>query len=133
MRANRKTGTRPEALLRSALHRRGLRFRKGTLVYAGNVKVRPDIVFTKARVAAFLDGCFWHACPQHGTRPTANAGYWLAKLRRNVERDRIVDEALLGAGWRVVRVWEHDLRSDIDGSVGRVAAAVKLAVSEPRG
>lgn len=124
MRANRKTGTKPEALLRSALHRRGLRFRKGILVAAGDVKVRPDIVFTKARVAAFLDGCFWHACAQHGTRPTANAGYWLAKLRRNVERDRLVDEALIDAGWMVVRVWEHDLRGDLDASAGRVATAL---------
>ena len=128
MRANRKTGTRPEALLRSTLHRRGLRFRKGILVAAGDVNVRPDIVFTKARVAAFLDGCFWHACPLHGTRPVANAAYWRAKFRRNVERDRLVDEALLRAGWRVVRVWEHDLRADIEGSAGMVAAAVTSGV-----
>lgn len=124
MRANRKMGTKPETRLRSALHRRGLRFRKAVLVAAGDVKVRPDVVFTRARLAVFLDGCFWHACPEHGTSPTVNAGYWLPKLRRNFERDRLVDEALLAAGWAVVRVWEHELRRDLDASAERVQAAL---------
>jgi DNA mismatch endonuclease (patch repair protein) len=69
--------------------------------------VRPDLVFTKTRLAVFVDGCFWHVCPQHGRQPTHNEWYWTPKLRRNVERDRRADAALVAAGWRVVRVWEH--------------------------
>ncbi len=114
-------------MLRSALHRRGLRFRKGYLVVAGDVRVRPDVVFTRRRVAAFLDGCFWHACAEHGTNPASNSDYWIPKLRRNVERDRLVEGALTAAGWTVVRVWEHELRLNLDASAGLVEAAVAAA------
>src|SRR4051812_25996822 len=104
MRANRKVGTKPELLLRRELHGRGLRFRKGVAVQAGDVRVRPDVTFPRATVAVFLDGCFWHACPDHGSTPIANAAYWVPKLLRNVERDRRVDRALASAGWTVIRV-----------------------------
>jgi len=70
--------------------------------------VRTDIVFPRARIAVFSDGCFWHACPEHGTSPRSNPDYWAPKLSRNVERDRRVDQALREAGWTVVRVWEHE-------------------------
>jgi DNA mismatch endonuclease (patch repair protein) len=70
--------------------------------------VRPDIVFGPTRVAVFVDGCFWHRCPTHSTRPRANAAYWQAKLDRNVDRDRADDLALKRAGWTVIRVWEHE-------------------------
>ena len=73
------------------------------------VKVRPDFVFRALRVALFVDGCFWHACPLHGSRPGGNAAFWRRKLRGNVARDRRVDAGLRRAGWRVVRVWEHEL------------------------
>src|SRR5262249_51096120 len=69
---------------------------------------RPDIVFTARRVAVFVDGCFWHCCPEHGSQPAANTWYWEPKLRRNVERDRAADVALGRAGWTVVRLWEHE-------------------------
>jgi DNA mismatch endonuclease (patch repair protein) len=75
---------------------------------AGQVRVRPDAVFPRARIAVFLDGCYWHACEEHGTRPASNTDYWLPKLARNVARDRRVDDALAAAGWTVVRVWEHE-------------------------
>jgi DNA mismatch endonuclease, patch repair protein len=65
------------------------------------------VVFTRWRVAVFVDGCFWHGCPAHGTQPRANADYWRAKIDRNVERDRETDDLLVEAGWSVVRVWEH--------------------------
>ncbi|ADJ50913.1 DNA mismatch endonuclease, patch repair protein [Amycolatopsis mediterranei S699] len=71
------------------------------------VRVRPDIVFTKRKVAIFVDGCFWHVCPHHGRQPTSNEWYWAPKLRRNMSRDQLVTEALEDAGWRVVRIWEH--------------------------
>jgi DNA mismatch endonuclease (patch repair protein) len=69
--------------------------------------VRPDIVLRKHRLAVFLDGCFWHSCPSHGTRPRSNEYYWLPKLRRVRRRDRRVTEALESGGWRVIRIWEH--------------------------
>ena len=109
MRANRRTDTKPELALRRALHRQGFRFRKDyRLDLADGKRVRPDIAFTARRVAVFVDGCFWHACPEHGSKPSANVWYWEPKLRRNVERDRAADVALAAAGWNVVRVWEHE-------------------------
>lgn len=109
MRANRRTDTKPELALRRALHGRGYRYRKDyRLDLANGARVRPDIAFTARRVAVFVDGCFWHVCPEHGTSPAANTWYWEPKLRRNVQRDRAADEALTAAGWEVVRVWEHE-------------------------
>jgi DNA mismatch endonuclease, patch repair protein len=109
MRANRRTDTKPEIALRRALHRQGYRFRKDyRLDLDGGQRVRPDIAFTARRVAVFVDGCFWHACPDHGSKPANNVWYWEPKLRRNVERDRAADAALAAAGWNVVRVWEHE-------------------------
>lgn len=107
MQANRSSETRPEVALRSELHRRGLRFRKHSQAVPG-LRCRPDIIFSKAKVAVFVDGCFWHQCPHHGTDPRTNSGYWAAKLDRNVVRDRRNDATLEAAGWRVVRIWEHE-------------------------
>jgi len=108
MRANRRTDTTPELALRHALHRLGYRYRKDyRLDLDGGRRVRPDIAFTARKVAVFVDGCFWHACPEHGSKPRANEWYWGPKLVRNVERDRINNAALILAGWTVVRLWEH--------------------------
>lgn len=108
MRAIRRTDTKPEIALRSALHRQGYRFRKDYRLLLGDgARVRPDIAFTARRVAVFVDGCFWHACPEHGRNPTVNEWYWAPKLRRTMERDAAANAALAAAGWRVVRVWEH--------------------------
>jgi DNA mismatch endonuclease (patch repair protein) len=109
MKANRRVDTKPEVALRSALHRLGYRYRKDFRIdLAAGVRVRPDIVFTARKVAVFVDGCFWHVCPEHGRQPTSNEWYWTPKLRRNVERDRAADAALTAAGWRVIRLWEHE-------------------------
>ena len=108
MKGNTSRDTKAEVRLRSLLHQRGRRFRKNLRV-AGEAKPhRADIVFTRARVAVFVDGCFWHGCPTHGRQPRANPGYWEAKLARNTERDRQTDADLAAAGWTVVRVWEHE-------------------------
>jgi DNA mismatch endonuclease (patch repair protein) len=107
MRANRRTDTTPELALRSELHRRGLRFRKDLLLRLEGGRVRPDIVFTRAKLAIFIDGCFWHSCPDHGKVPKANRGYWQPKLARNVERDRLNDTILEQEGWTVLRFYEH--------------------------
>ncbi len=122
MRANRRADTKPEVVLRKALHGLGLRYRKDFRLDLGRVKVRPDIVFTARKVAVFVDGCFWHVCPDHGRQPTTNEWYWTPKLRRNMERDRAVNEALHSAGWRVVRLWEHVTLAD---AVGEVIAAIQ--------
>jgi len=107
MRANRSRDTKPELLLRSELHRRGLRFRVDHKPEA-SLRSRADIVFTKARVAVFVDGCFWHGCPEHGTNPRSNASFWREKIETNKRRDVRVTEDLRRLGWKVIRVWEHE-------------------------
>lgn len=99
--------TAPELALRRELHRRGLRYRI-ELPLPGLPRRRADVVFPRAKVAVFVDGCFWHACPTHGTQPARNDVWWAAKLRRNVERDAETNAHLEALGWRVVRVWEHE-------------------------
>ena len=84
-----------------------------------------DVVFSRARVAVFVDGCYWHCCPEHGTSPRKNIDYWARKLAGNRERDRRVDAALTAGGWHVIRVWEHE-RSDV------AAAAIMAAVESRR-
>jgi DNA mismatch endonuclease, patch repair protein len=108
MRGNRRKGTRPERLVASALHRAGYRFRRDLPISAGETTVRPDLVFTRRRVAVFIDGCFWHCCPEHSRIPRSNVGYWKPKLQSNVARDERANRALRAAGWAVVRVWEHE-------------------------
>jgi DNA mismatch endonuclease (patch repair protein) len=115
--------TAPELALRQALHRRGLRYRVG-LRPVRELRGAADIVFTAARVAVYVDGCFWHMCPEHSTMPTNNAAWWRAKLEGNRARDRRTDQVLDAHGWRVVRVWEHE---DPDKAAERVSAVVRTA------
>lgn len=98
---------RTERALRSILHRRGLRFRIHRRLLEGSRRT-VDIAFARARVAVFIDGCFWHDCPIHGTIPTNNAAWWRAKINANVARDRDTDARLTESGWTVVRIWEHE-------------------------
>lgn len=124
MRANRRSDTKPELALRKALHALGLRYRKDyRLDLPAGVRVRPDIVFTARKVVVFVDGCFWHCCPDHGSRPAANTWYWEPKLQRNVERDRAADAALREAGWLVIRLWEHEPLNEAVTRVREVVAA----------
>jgi len=99
--------TAPELALRRELHRRGLRYRVDVSLLGGR-RGRADIVFSRARLAVMIDGCFWHCCPDHGLSPRSNADWWREKLDRNVERDRRTDAELSSLGWNVVRVWEHE-------------------------
>jgi DNA mismatch endonuclease (patch repair protein) len=126
MRRNRRKDTKPELIIRSLLHREGLRFRVDLPIRAADVRVRPDIVFTRARLAVFIDGCFWHCCPEHGTSPARNIAYWAPKLERNVARDRRVNRALEAAGWRVIRAWEHE---DPGAVTARIRAAAEAAAA----
>jgi DNA mismatch endonuclease (patch repair protein) len=121
MRANRSRDTVPELALRRELHRRGLRYRVNHRPLPG-LRCTPDILFTRARVAVFVDGCFWHRCPEHATSPAANGAWWRDKLAANVARDRRNDAQLNTAGWRVVRVWEHE---DVGQAADRVMEAVQ--------
>jgi DNA mismatch endonuclease (patch repair protein) len=123
MRANHRSDTTPEKRLRSALHARGLRFRCDLRLDLGHVRVRPDIVFTRRRVAVFVDGCYWHGCPDHGTLPASNRGYWIAKIAANRARDRRADVALAAAGWIVIRVWEHEDAELAADSITRTISA----------
>jgi DNA mismatch endonuclease, patch repair protein len=116
MRANKSRDTKPELALRRAVHARGMRYRVG-IRPVPSLRRTADLVFTKARVAVFLDGCFWHGCPQHHSVAKTNATFWADKVRGNRERDAETDRILAEHGWTVVRIWEHD-----DSS----AAAVKI-------
>ncbi|MBI2696046.1 very short patch repair endonuclease [Mycobacterium nebraskense] len=122
MQGNRSRDTKPELVLRSILHRRGLRYRVAACPVPG-VRRTADLLFTRARLAVFIDGCFWHRCPAHYRQPSTNQEYWVAKVDRNVRRDSEVDAMLLEAGWAVVRVWEHD---DPEAAADRIEHHLQL-------
>ncbi len=110
MAAIRRRDTRPEKQIRSLLHAEGLRFRVDHPIRVGDARpIRPDIVFTRRRLAIFIDGCYWHGCPELGQRKGgANPGYWGPKIARNQERDAEHTTLLEAAGWTVMRFWEHE-------------------------
>lgn len=116
--ANRGRDTTPELAVRRLLHAAGLRYRVDYAPLGG--RRRADIVFTRRRIAVFIDGCFWHGCPEHATAPKTNAGYWGPKLERNIVRDRETDASLLDAGWLVLRFWEHEPATAVADEILRV-------------
>jgi DNA mismatch endonuclease (patch repair protein) len=122
MLGNRRRDTAPELALRRAVHHLGLRYR--VAARPPGIHRSADLVFSRARVAVFLDGCYWHRCPSHFKAPAANAEYWRAKIDGNAERDRDTDLRLAAAGWQSVRVWEHE---PVDVAAARVVRAVRAA------
>lgn len=108
MRGNRGRDTKPELAIRRLVHAEGLRYRVDARPLA-EVNRRADIVFSRAKVAVFIDGCFWHGCPTHHTVAKSNAIYWADKVARNRERDEETDRLLSEAGWTVIRAWEHEV------------------------
>jgi len=110
-----------ERQLRSALHAEGLRFRLHRRIKGISV----DIVFPGPKLVVFVDGCFWHSCPKHATTPKTNQEYWLPKLAENRNRDRAQTAKLRKAGWRVIRVWEHECKPPSVNTVSRIAAACR--------
>ena len=121
MARQRSRNTVTEMAVRRACHALGLRYRVHRHPLPG-LRREADIVFGPAKVAVFVDGCFWHSCPEHGTSPRANAAWWSEKLRRNQERDAETTKLLGDSGWEVIRVWEHE---DPDAAALRVAERVR--------
>lgn len=118
MRANRRRDTSIELAVRRRLHAAGLRYRVDYAPDRSDRRRRADIVFTRARVVVFLDGCFWHGCPAHYIEPKSNVGYWRPKIERNRERDTETTKRLVSLGWTVLRFWEHE-------DPGAVAATIE--------
>jgi DNA mismatch endonuclease, patch repair protein len=112
MQTQKTTGTRIELRVRRALHAMGYRYRVNYRPLP-NQKFRGDIVWSRRRLVVFLDGCFWHGCPAHGTTPKSNTDWWQKKIQGNRDRDRRVNDILLQQGWTVLRFWEHDGTGDI--------------------
>jgi DNA mismatch endonuclease (patch repair protein) len=118
--------TAPEMLLRSGLHRLGLRFRKDCRPIP-SLRCTADIVFPRQKVCIFVDGCFWHRCPRHHDAPKTNAEWWAEKVSNTVRRDRERTKCLRKGGWTVIRLWEHDVAGDnLARSIKLVAAAVRI-------
>ena len=112
--------TRPELLLRQALWVRGIRYRLKAKTPAG----KPDLVFPGAKLAVFIDGCFWHGCPDHYSRPKSKSRFWSDKLHANVTRDGRIRQTLLDAGWHVLRIWEHEVLQNVEGVVEKIQQAL---------
>lgn len=112
--------------MRKLLHAAGLRYRVNVPV-PGMPRRTIDIVFGPAKIAVFLDGCFWHGCPEHATRPKSNAEWWRAKLDKNIARDRETTDHLEAAGWTVLRFWEHENAAAISRAVIRARKAGAVA------
>lgn len=126
MRAVRKTDTKPEVAVRSELYRLGYRFRKEHKVRAAGRKRSIDIAFPSDGLAVFIDGCFWHQCPEHGTVPKTNRNYWVPKLKRNVARDELVTASLRQSGWTVLRIWEHTAPKDAAALIAETLEGLRL-------
>lgn len=122
----RSRDTKPEMLLRKALWSRGVR---GYRVHPKGITGKPDVAFIGKKVLVFVDGCFYHKCPDCFVAPSSNTGYWGPKLDRNQQRDAEVTTALESEGWTVVRVWEHEIEKDVQAAVSRIESAT----SQPAG
>ena len=122
MSLQRRADTQPELMVRSLLHGLGLRYRVNYPL-PGIPRRSADIMFTRVHLAVFIDGCFWHCCPEHASSPNTNREWWTAKLVANVERDRATDDHLRSRGWAVLRFWEHQ-------DPTQVAADIAIAYTE---
>lgn len=107
MSRQRRRDTQPELLVRRILHSRGIRYRVNSAPVPG-LRTKADLLWKGLRLAVFIDGCFWHGCPEHATRPKANEAWWAEKLEGNIHRDRRTDLELTNRGWTVLRFWEHE-------------------------
>jgi DNA mismatch endonuclease (patch repair protein) len=131
MLSNRRRDTKPELAVRRALHAAGFRYRVDVRPSL-ELRTRADIVFTRQKIAVFIDGCFWHGCPVHATRPKHNSDYWVPKLQRTAERDLETTSRLEALGWTVLRFWEHEEVLPIVDAIANAwrARSAQLAVHE---
>jgi DNA mismatch endonuclease, patch repair protein len=113
----RSKNTKPELELRKLLWSKGLR---GYRIHNKKLPGNPDIAFSKKKIAIFIDGCFWHGCPICFVEPKTNRDYWLPKIRNTIERDNTQQKELESAGWVVIRIWEHDIKNDIQNAVDTI-------------
>lgn len=120
MRQVKSKNTKPELAVRSALHKRGLRYR---LNYP--LPGKPDIVFVRARVVVFIDSCFWHGCPHHLRMPNSNREYWETKIDRNIRRDAEINAEYARSEWKQLRLWEHELKKNFDLCVDQIEETVR--------
>lgn len=111
--------TELEIKFRKALWADGLRYK-----LKSKLQGKPDLVFVGAKVAVFIDGCFWHGCPEHGQTPATNTEFWQDKIHKNMKRDLQVNEALTQEGWKVIRVWQHDIKQDLQACITKIKSAV---------
>lgn len=135
MKANRRRDTAPERAVRRLLHRAGLRYRVDYAPDQTDRRRKADIVFTKQKIAIYIDGCFWHGCPVHYIEPRTNVDYWRPKIAGNIQRDQMTGERLLSLGWTVLRFWEHEKPGDIAALILTVVQRGKPAppgASAPR-
>ena len=118
MSRNRGRDTGPEMILRKKLWAKGLRYRINIKLFG-----KPDLIITKFRVVVFVDGCYWHGCSIHFTQPKSNKEFWLNKINGNISRDKKVTQVLENGGWKVIRLWEHEIKQDLDSCVSKVLSA----------
>ena len=132
MQSNRPKDTALEVGMRSALHRAGFRFRKHVRPIP-ELRCVADVVFPRERLAIFIDGCFWHGCPVHATRPATNREWWAAKLDANRARDIRNRSRLVDAGWTVLGIWEHEETAGAVGEVAELLGRLRPSVRRPSG
>ncbi len=124
MQGNKSRDTKPEMAVRRAVHAMGLRYRIAARPLAGLSRTA-DLVFRRARIAVFVDGCFWHGCPAHHVPPKTNANYWAVKIGSNKARDRDTTVLLRAAGWTVMRFWSHEDPSAVAGKISQVVRDIR--------
>ncbi|WP_281504711.1 very short patch repair endonuclease [Williamsia sp. DF01-3] len=124
MSRQRRKNTAPEVEVRRELHARGVRFRTDVKLER-DLRTRADIAWRRLKLAIFIDGCFWHGCPEHATRPAANAEWWAVKLDGNIARDRRTDAILADRGWTVLRFWEHQAPADVADAIVAVLRGLR--------
>jgi DNA mismatch endonuclease (patch repair protein) len=128
MRRVKSSNTKLELKVRSALHGRGLRYR-----LRSDLPGKPDLVFVKARIAVFIDSCFWHGCPEHCRMPANNREYWQRKISRTVERDKRMAETYKNMDWVMHRIWEHDIKQGFDDCIDQIEQLVRSSSSRKKG
>ncbi|RZB17129.1 very short patch repair endonuclease [Streptomyces sp. F001] len=131
MQAIRSRDTTPERLIRRLVHAQGLRYRVAARPLS-DLRRTADMIFRPAKVAVFIDGCYWHGCPEHYVPPKTNPGYWSDKVARNIARDRDTDERLQAAGWLVLRFWEHQSAEECSDAICRAVTSRRPAAPGSR-